>query len=279
MNFNNLFPEVAIWLSAASDDAQIILWGPAEDIPTALETVDERMRMALEGVPDETRKAFPDGTTMFERVLPGRDRMYPDTDSQPLPVTTEMLERLGMNLPKDVALRFSQMKEWGIPEDTWHYLLSKNFTGIVERIGDELGFSHREAGILIGHRFRSLEGRGRVARGFSYQTLYDLFAFLKDRELLPPVARLMLPAVVASPEPDFMSILNATGYTEATFSEIKSEIPKLEKEFAAICHSENRKAAADWIMGQLHMKAIGKIRLAKLKTEVSDILEISGETR
>ncbi len=279
MNFNNLFPEVAIWLSAASDDAQIILWGPAEDMPTALETVDERMRMALEGVPDETRKAFPDGTTMFERVLPGRDRMYPDTDSQPIAVTTEVLERLGMNLPKDVALRFSQMKEWGIPEDTWHYLLSKNLTGIVERIGDELGFSHREAGILIGHRFRSLEGRGRVARGFSYETLYDLFAFLKERELLPPVARLMLPAVVASPEPDFMNILNATGYAETTFSEIKSEIPKLEKEFAAICHNDNRKAAADWIMGQLHVKAIGKIRLAKLKTEVSDILEISGETR
>ena len=279
MNFNNLFPEVAIWLSAASDDAQIILWGPAEDIPTALETVDERMRMALEGVPDETRKAFPDGTTMFERVLPGRDRMYPDTDSQPIPVTTEMLDRLGMNLPKDVALRFSQMKEWGIPEDTWHYLLSKNLTGIVERIGDELGFSHREAGILIGHRFRNLEGRGMVARGFSYKTLYDLFDFLKDRELLPPMARLMLPAVVASPEPDFMGILNATGYTEATFSEIKSEIPKLEKEFAAICYNGNRKAAADWIMGQLHMKAIGKIRLAKVKTEVSDILDFSGETR
>jgi glutamyl-tRNA(Gln) amidotransferase subunit E len=279
MNFNNLFPEVAIWLSAAGDDAQIILWGPEEDIPTALETVDERMRMALEGVPDETRKAFPDGTTMFERVLPGRDRMYPDTDSQPIPVTTELLDRLGMNLPKDVALRFRQMKEWGIPEDTWHYLLSKNLTGIVERIGDELGFSHREVGILIGHRFRSLEGRGRVAKGFSYQILYDLFAFLKERELLPPVARLMLPAVVASAEPDFMSILNATGCTEATFSEIKIEIPKLEKEFAAISHNGNRKAAADWIMGQLHMKAIGKIRLAKVKNEVSDFLEISGETR
>jgi glutamyl-tRNA(Gln) amidotransferase subunit E len=237
------------------------------------------MRIALEGVPDETRKAFPDGTTMFERVLPGRDRMYPDTDSQPIAVTTEMLDRLGMNLPKDVAMRFRQMKEWGIPEDTWHYLLSKNLTGIVERIGDELGFDHREVGILIGHRFRSLEGRGRVARGFSYETLYDLFAFLKERELLPPMARLMLPAVVASLEPDFMSILNATGYTEAPFSEIKSEIPKLEKEFAAICYNGNRKGAADWIMGRLHMKAIGKIRLAKVKNEVSDILEISGETR
>ena len=124
-NFNSLFPEVAIWLSASEEDAQIILWGPEEDIPTALETVDERIRLALEGVPLETRKSFADGTTMFERVLPGRDRMYPDTDSQPLPVTTEMLERLAKNQPKEIALRFRQMKEWGLPEDTWHYLLKQ----------------------------------------------------------------------------------------------------------------------------------------------------------
>ncbi|MFZ0471235.1 MAG: Glu-tRNA(Gln) amidotransferase subunit GatE, partial [Bacteroidales bacterium] len=147
-NFNSLFPEVAIWLSASEEDAQIILWGPADDIPTALETVEERIQLALEGVPLETRKSFADGTTMFERVLPGRDRMYPDTDSQPLPVTTEMLERLARNQPKEIALRFRQMKEWCLPDDTLHYLLSKNLVELIERAGDELGFDHREAGIL-----------------------------------------------------------------------------------------------------------------------------------
>ncbi len=229
-NFNSLFPEVAIWLSAAPDDAQIILWGPEEDIATAIETIDERIRLALNEVPNETRKAFEDGTTMFERVLPGRDRMYPDTDSQPIPVTTEMLERLGQNLPADIALRFRQMKDWGIPGDAWHYLLSKNLVGVIERIGDELGFDHREAGIIIGHRFRSLEGRHRVAQGFSYEKLYDLFAFLKREELLPPVARLMLPGVVASAEPDFKQILTDIGYAPASLAEIRSGVKELRKE-------------------------------------------------
>ena len=34
------------------------------------ETVEERCKMALEGVPVQTRKSFEDGTTIFERVLP-----------------------------------------------------------------------------------------------------------------------------------------------------------------------------------------------------------------
>jgi glutamyl-tRNA(Gln) amidotransferase subunit E len=273
-NFNNLFPEVAIWLTAGPDDAQLILWGPEEDIPTAIETVDERIRIALAGVPNETRKAFEDGTTMFERVLPGRDRMYPDTDSQPIPVTTEMLERLGRNLPAEIAMRFGQMKEWGIPADAWHYLLGKNLVALIERIGNDFGFSHREVGVLLGHRFRSLEGRGRVARGFSYERLYDLFAFLKAEELLPPVARLMLPGVVSTANPDFKQILYDTGYAPASMTEIKSGVNELAGKFEEICFNGNRAASVDWIMGQLHMKAIGKLRLSDVRKEVSEILEV-----
>ena len=272
-NFNNLFPEVTIWLTSGPDDAQVILWGPEEDIPTAIETIEERIKIALTEVPNETRKAFEDGTTMFERVLPGRDRMYPDTDSQPIPVTTEMLERLGRNLPADIALRFRQMKDWGIPEDAWHYLLRKNLVVLIERIGNDLGFSHREVGILLGHRFRSLEGRGRVARGFGYERLYDLFSFLKKEELLPPVARLMLPGVVSTTDPDFKKILADTGYTPASLTEIRSGVKLLAKKFEDICFNGNSAASVDWIMGQLHMKAIGKLRLSEVRKEVSEILE------
>ncbi len=278
-NFNSLFPEVAIWLSAANDDAQIILWGPEEDIPTAIETVDERIRLALEGVPVETRKSFADGTTIFERVLPGRDRMYPDTDSQPLPVTSEMLERLAKNQPKEIALRFRQMKEWNLPEDTWHYLLSKNLVPLIERTGDELGFDHREVGILIGHRFHSLEGRGRVAEGFSYDRLYELFEFISRKKLLPPVARLMLPEVVATPQPDFEKILAATGCKPESMEQIKARVKDLDTKFAEICYDGRSVSSIDWIMGQVHMKAIGTLRLAEVRKEITDILEVSEQIR
>jgi glutamyl-tRNA(Gln) amidotransferase subunit E len=278
-NFNSLFPEVAIWLSAANDDAQIILWGPEEDIPTAIETVDERIRLALEGVPVETRKSFADGTTIFERVLPGRDRMYPDTDSQPLPVTSEMLERLAKNQPKEIALRFRQMKEWNLPEDTWHYLLSKNLVALIERTGDELGFDHREVGILIGHRFRSLEGRGRVTEGFSYERLYELFEFISRKKLLPPVARLMLPEVVATPQPDFEKILAATGCKPESMEQIKARVKDLDTKFAEICYDGRSVSSIDWIMGQVHMKAIGTLRLAEVRKEITDILEVSEQIR
>jgi glutamyl-tRNA(Gln) amidotransferase subunit E len=277
-NFNNLFPEVAIWLSASEDDAQLILWGPAEDIPTALETVEERLRMAFEGVPNETRKSFPDGRTMFERVLPGRDRMYPDTDSEPIPVTTQMIEELGRDVPKDISFRFGQMKEWGIPEDAMHYLLKKNLVVIIERISEDFGFDPGEVGTLIGHRFRNLEGRKLTGPGFSYETLYNLFAFIKEKNLLPQIAKAMLPLTVMAPgKPDFDKILTGTGYCKSTMTEIKSQVIGLKKEFSMICFNGNAgsRAATDWIMGRVLPLALGNISLSEVRKEVAGLVESS----
>jgi len=277
ISFNNLFPEVAIWLSASEDDAQLILWGPSEDIPTALETVEERMRMAFEGVPNETRKSYPDGRTMFERVLPGRDRMYPDTDSEPIPVTTQMIEELGRDVPKDISFRFKQMKEWGIPDDAMHYLLKKNLVVIIERICEDFGFAPGEVGTLIGHRFRNLEGHRLTGPGFSYETLYNLFAFIKEKNLLPEIAKAMLSAAVASAKPDFDKILTETGYCKSNMVEISAQVSGLKKEFSRICFNDNggSKAATDWIMGRVIPLALGNIRLSEVRKEVEALVESS----
>ena len=83
-----------------------------DDIATALETIEERCRLAFIGVPSETRKSFANGTTMFERVLPGADRMYPDTDSAPISITQELIDIAGSNLPIDVKDQITKLENW-----------------------------------------------------------------------------------------------------------------------------------------------------------------------
>ncbi len=68
------------------EDAIVVVWAPEEDAATAAREVLIRAREALVGIPAETRQAYADGTTGFERILPGPDRMYPDTDTPPLPI-------------------------------------------------------------------------------------------------------------------------------------------------------------------------------------------------
>jgi glutamyl-tRNA(Gln) amidotransferase subunit E len=73
-------------VGAGSGDVVVVVWMPREDAATAAREVLLRASDALAGIPSETRQAADDGTTGFERILPGPDRMYPDTDTPPLPI-------------------------------------------------------------------------------------------------------------------------------------------------------------------------------------------------
>jgi len=69
-------------VGAGSNDSVLLVWGPGEDTLQAAEEIRIRYADASEGVPNETRQYQPDGSTDFERILAGPDRMYPDTDAR-----------------------------------------------------------------------------------------------------------------------------------------------------------------------------------------------------
>lgn len=87
--------------AAGPEDAVVCVAGPAEDVDTAMGEVRLRMEEALVGVPRETRRALESGITVFERLLPGPDRMYPDTDLPPIALDAEDFDGASDDAPAD----------------------------------------------------------------------------------------------------------------------------------------------------------------------------------
>jgi glutamyl-tRNA(Gln) amidotransferase subunit E len=264
------FDAIKAFLRAADEDAQIVLWGPSADIPTALETVEERIKMAFEGVPNETRKTFPDGTNMFERVLPGRDRMYPDTDSEPIPLTEEYINTLRERVPVLVSERYHQLKSWGVPEDTFRYLLSKNMVPLIECISSSYGFTPKFIGTFLGHTFKYIEGRKKPHKNFSSGKIIGLFGFISKKKLLPSIAKLMLPVICEHPDMEFGSVLTIIDFKKYSLSELTAPVEFLYQKFRQIRNNESEKASVDWLLGQLHRQAIGNVELTVLKSEIEN---------
>ncbi len=262
------FTRITKWLKAGKKDAQIILWGPENDIPTALETIEERLLMAFIGVPEETRKSFADGTTIFERVLPGSDRMYPDTDSAPIPLSVEFIDSLGKNLPMDIAERFKQMKGWGIPEDTWKYLLSKNMIPLIESICDDFGYTHKFIGSFLGHTFKNIEGKRERHKNFSLTKIYRLFRYIKERELVPGIAKFMMPVIYEFPDMQFSSVLTSIHFRKRSKAEIMAPVEFLYEKFREHTSEPDDISAINWLMGQIHSQALGNVKLAELSTDI-----------
>lgn len=255
-------------LKASDGDAQIIFWGPGEDVKTALETIEERCLMAFAGVPNETRKSFEDGTTIFERVLPGADRMYPDTDSKPIPLEDAYINSLKKDLPQEVIDRYHQLKKWGVPEDTYDFILKRNHFPVIEKIVNDLKFDAKFIGTFYGHTLKYTEGHYEPASHFNYEKIYKLFKYILEHKLDRQIAKKMLPVMYEHPRMDFDSILSSLNFKKSDPDEIIALIPFLKDKFKKIRRRNEAKVEANWIMGELRKKALGNISLKELCFEI-----------
>ncbi len=255
-------------LSAGPHDAQIIFWAAKVDVKTAIETIEERCRLAWDGVPNETRKALSDGTTIFERVLPGPDRMYPDTDSAPIPIEEELIGTVRERMPLSVQHRIEQLRQWTIPEDTYSYLLKRNLVWIIEKIIADFDLPPRFVGTFFGHHLRHIETRLSPSADFNYYTIYGLFKFIHGHGLDKETARVMLPELYVHPHMVFDSVLTASGYRKYTPEAILAYLPNLRQKYSEIKTSKRPEAECDWIMGRLRPIAIGNMPLAELRRQV-----------
>jgi glutamyl-tRNA(Gln) amidotransferase subunit E len=255
---------------AKINDPVVIFWGLPEDMPTAIETIDERCRMALEGVPNETRKGLEDGTTIFERVLPGADRMYPDTDSPPIPLDEIHIQNLAKDLPVETMAAYRQMQKWNIPEDTYTFILKNNLYQILKKLIENQKLNPVFAGTLLGHRLRYEEGQQQVAKSFRYEQLIDLVKECQARQLHLEILKPILPLLLSHPNMDFDSLLVSVNFKKIKPEDILSGIKFLKNKYKSIGRKLDADSCANWIMGQLRPKAIGNMNLAALKKAVEE---------
>jgi glutamyl-tRNA(Gln) amidotransferase subunit E len=260
--------KIAEITGSAEEDAQILFWGPAADIETAIDVITERSKMLFEGIPAETRKSFGDGTTIFERVLPGADRMYPDTDTAPIPLADSYIEELSKKIPDDISERIEQMAAWGVPEDAFTFILSKNLFPVMNSIITKLNVSAGFTGTFFGHHVKSVIGRKKTTSDFSFNRIFELFRFLNEEQLEPALATKMLPVWYEHPKMDFESVLTNLKFKRYSIEEIESKIDFLKEKYQTVRRSENPENMVHWVMGQLRPIALGNVDLSKLSQKV-----------
>jgi glutamyl-tRNA(Gln) amidotransferase subunit E len=196
---------------AAPDDAVVVVWGPAEDVKTGVQEIIIRAREAAIGVPSETRQALRDGTNGFERILPGPDRMYPDTDLPPKQVTEERLERIRRGLPVPVWTREAWYRELGLPADVIEPLAVSRLAGLFEILVKDWGIDPTAAAVALVQFRKRLKKKGLKPDGLTEEALRRIFAFFRDRKISRDgVLALMEKAARGEPLPEAGEVRPAT---------------------------------------------------------------------
>jgi len=242
-------------VQAGERDALVLVWGPHRDTLTAAGEVRLRLEEAIYGVPNETRKPLADGHTDFERILPGPDRMYPDTDHPVIPVSRERVRKLSSLVPSFPWEREAKWRAWGLPEDAVERIAVSRFEPLLERLVEKEGMAPVPLGLFAARGLRALRKEGLPAEDLPPAELEEFLVAVKD-------ARLPREAWI----PWFRRYLQArgSGREEAVLAELRALSPPtreeieraLEKALEAPFREKRRGNRLDWFMGRL-MKELG----------------------
>jgi glutamyl-tRNA(Gln) amidotransferase subunit E len=192
-------------------DGLVLVWGPERDVRTAADEIRLRYVDALDGVPNETRQPFADGSTDFERILPGPDRMYPDTDSPPTALAPERVERLRKALPEPPWERERRYSAAGVPRDTIHFLVRRGGAALVDKVVAECGADLRFAAFFFGERIKGLRRWGVPVEAVSEARWVELFRAFAARTELHEAWRAIVERLARRPERSVADVLAELG--------------------------------------------------------------------
>ncbi|MDD8027391.1 MAG: Glu-tRNA(Gln) amidotransferase subunit GatE [Acidobacteriota bacterium] len=198
------WPSVKKALGAGDNDAVVVVWGSEDDAKLAAQEIIIRAKEASIGVPSETRQALCDGTNGFERILPGPDRMYPDTDLPPKTIAADRLAWLQASLPASIFQREAWYREIGVPKDLVEQLSMSPFAPLFETAVRERGLDPKLAAVILVHLPKRWKRKGiKLESGTAEAAaiLDQVFEAIQGRRLFKEGVPEILEAALTSGRP------------------------------------------------------------------------------
>jgi glutamyl-tRNA(Gln) amidotransferase subunit E len=186
-------------LRAEHGDELVLVWGSPADTLTAANEIALRAKEATVGIPSDTRQALKDGTNGFERVLPGAERMYPDTDLPPQEIPQQRLDRIAADLPEPVWQREARYRQWRLPAETIFPLCDLRWARLFDRLM-ALGTDPTLAAVILVQRLKHLRRAGLPVATLTDDEIFAVFE-AHQRKLLSREGIVEVLELVAQHEP------------------------------------------------------------------------------
>jgi glutamyl-tRNA(Gln) amidotransferase subunit E len=251
--------EIKRLTEAKAEDAVIIIADEETAVTDALHAVIERAKMAIKGVPGETRAAQQDGTTRFSRPRPGAARMYPETDVPPVVVDQTRLDRIRNTLPLSPDLKLAQlMKEYSLNETLASQLLSSEFTDLFEHIQQETHIPSSFSAATLVETMKSLRRQGLDVQNISDSKLFEVFVAVDSGKMAKEAIPDILSWLARNPEKTVLDGLKALGLETVSKEELEIAVAKAIEDNKEMI-MERRTGALGPLMGILMKEFRGKV--------------------
>ncbi|NJE84670.1 Glu-tRNA(Gln) amidotransferase subunit GatE [Thermococcus sp. CX2] len=241
-------------LGLGEEDAFVLVAAEEETAKNALREVIQRAREAIEGVPEETRRALPDGNTQYMRPLPGKARMYPETDIPPILITKEMKEEILANLPELPQERVERyVKEYKIDKSLAETLVNDERDELFEEL-IEMGVKPSLAASTLVVVLKGLKKEAPI-ENITDEHIKEAFELYLAGKIAKEAFEDIFKELALNPEKTAKQVAEEKGLTLLSEEEVERIIDEIVQQ-----NIEVIKAKGMGAMGMLMGRAMAKLR-------------------
>ncbi|HEY7079387.1 MAG TPA: Glu-tRNA(Gln) amidotransferase subunit GatE [Nitrososphaeraceae archaeon] len=161
---------------SSKDDAFIIIGGRLANVTSAIESLIQRLKVVLDGVPAETRAATQLGETVYIRPRPGSARMYPETDIPPIKVDNLLLDYLRQQIPRPIEEYTNELlSKFGLNNKLAEEIFDSQYLNLFEKIVSSTKISPTFVASKLTEDITNLERQGFDSSLLTEKRLIEIF--------------------------------------------------------------------------------------------------------
>ena len=262
-------------LNIEDNDAFLIIAGEKISVRFAIDSIINRISLAKDGPPAETRAATQNGDTIFLRPRPGASRMYPETDIPTIKVSEKELTEVKSNIPKSWEESIKGIEEkYQINKQLAEQIFDSDYFEIFEKICSDKQSPNFVASILCS-TITNLERQGLDSSLLNDDKIRDTFDLLEKGKINKESINIIFEQIMSKKVDNVEQALENASITQLTEDELEKVLDEIiQKNMEKI--KQEQMHALSGLMGiamkEVRGKASGKIINQKLKEKVQKIL-------
>lgn len=264
-------------LGANENDCIILVADSKKRAHDAMEYVRIRAKegMLAVPVPEETRKALPDGNSSYMRPLPSAARMYPETDVPPVRITQERLDSIKLSeLIVDKIGRF--MESFGLSHEFARLIA---YSPNVERFEKAMAAGIQDINPtqvvrILETIMPELQKEGADTDNVSDDHLMSLFAMSAEGKATKEAIPEILKAIAKNPKQTVAQAIDSLGLGGVDEDAINAVVIKVVAQRLDFVKETGARAVGPLmgvVMKELSGKADGKLISKLLKEEIDKV--------
>ena len=258
---------------AADVDAFVIIGGVRDKVEFAVESIIRRLKMALIGVPSETRSATLDGKTIFSRPRPGAARMYPETDIPPIQINNSVIDSLIDKVPKSWDENVNTLaRKYSLNRKHAEQIFDSNYLGIFEEIASLTKVQPTFIVSKLTEDLINLERQGLDTTVLTDEIIIDVFRRLDAGTIAKESIALIFEKILRKESITIDQAIEGLGITTISDQEMEMTIDKILEENMPVIRAKGM-ASLGMLMGRSMSVLRGKVDGQKINSTLRKKLE------